>query len=464
MEGPMTQEGGVQPSPSIIQFCTNCGASVDDKSRFCSNCGVPTGQQPLAGPPLPAGQYYPPYYYQPQPRSSFETFKEFGRGIASIGLILLALDLILNVVIMFWGISIVLPIALDPTQGTSLFLIIPWTNPLLTIVDLTGVAFGAYYVVLIIVIATSFAWLIWKSRAAFKDEISFRQLKSGHSPLYIMGTLFFAVLAFDTVYAIFLSLIGVQVISPNFPSMELWQLLQGLAAASVWEELIVRVLYIGVPLLVIDLITKKMKDPKRYLLGGNFKLGAKEIALLCISSGLFAYGHIVSWDAWKIIPAGIAGLAFGYLFLRVGLYASIVLHFSFDYLSMPLDLTSSTLVVVTFGLIILFWELLGGVYLAVNVRRMILFLAGADKKPKPQAVAYPPMQRQVFTPPGYQGQPPGPQPPSQPQTTTPFGTAPRSPYSRNQPGQGFFSCMYCGWTEARYRDGQLECARCGKRN
>jgi hypothetical protein len=412
---------------------------------------------------MPATPFYPPYPFPPRPRSSFETFKEFGRGIASIGLILLALDLVLNIVIMIWGISVVLPIALDPTQGTSLFLIIPWTDPLLTIVDLTGAAFGAYYVVLIVAIATSFVWLIWKSRVAFKDEISFRPLKSGHSPLYIMGTLFFAVLAFDTVYAIFLSLIGVQIVTPDFPSMELWQLLQGLAAASVWEELIVRVLYIGVPLLAIDLITKKMKDPKRYLLGGNFKLGAKELALLWISSGLFAYGHIVAWDAWKIIPAWIAGLAFGYLFLRVGLYASIVLHFSFDYLSVPLDLTTSALVVITIGLMALFWELLGGVYLVVYVRRMILFLTGADKKPKPQTVAYPPIQ-QAYGPPGYQGQQPGTQPPGPPQGVTPFGAAPRSPYLKNQPGQGFFSCKYCGWTEARYRDGQLECARCGKRN
>ena len=90
----------------------------------------------------------------------------------------------------------------------------------------------------------------------------------------------------------------------------------------------------------------------------------------------------------------IAGLAFGYLFLRIGLYASIVLHFSFDYLSMPIDLSSSMLVVLTIGLIALFWEIIGGVYLAVYIRKIILFLIGADKKPKPQSVAtYPPVYR-----------------------------------------------------------------------
>jgi hypothetical protein len=411
--------------------------------------------------------YYPPQPYPPQPRSSTETLKEFGRGIVSIGLVLLVLILVLNVGIMIWGSSVVLPVALNPTQGTSLFLIIPWTDPLLTFASVTGIALGVYYVLLMVAITTSFVWLIWKSRISFQDEVSFRPLRNGHSPLYIMGTIFFAVLAFDTIYAILLSLAGIQVVTPDFPDMQLWQLLEGLAAASVWEELIVRVLYIGVPLLVIDLVTRKMRDPKRYLLGGGFKLGAKELTLLWISSGLFAYGHIVSWDAWKIIPAWIAGLAFGYLFLRLGLYASIVLHFSFDYLSVPLDLNTSVLVVLTIGLIALFWEVIGGVYLVVYFRRMVLFIIGADRKPKPQTanMGYPPVQQPAYGPPGYQGQPYAPMPPpGPPQTAAPGEPRPRQASFRSQPGQGFFSCKYCGWTEARFRDGQLECTRCGKRN
>ncbi len=462
----MTQEGGAPPTPSSVQFCTNCGASVDETYRFCSNCGAPTGPQAHAVPPVPGTPYYQPMPYPPQPRSSLETLKEFGRGIASIGLVVLVLVLITNVAIMIWGSSVVLPIALDPTQGTSLFLIIPWTDPLWTFVNVTGVAFGVYYVLLMVAITTSFVWLILKSRVSFKDEISFRPLRAGHSPLYIVGTIFFAVLAFDTVYAILLALAGVQVVTPDFPDMQLWQLLQGLAAASVWEELIVRVLYIGVPLLLIDFVTKKMKDPRRYLLGGGFKLGAKELILLWVSSGLFAYGHIVSWDAWKIIPAWIAGLAFGYLFLRLGLYASIVLHFSFDYLSVSLDLSSSVLVTLTIGLIALFWEIIGGVYLAVYLRRMVLFIIGADRKPKPQsAAAYPPVQQQAYSSTGYQGQPLGSVPPPwPPQTSAPSGGMPRQPYARGPLGSGFFSCKYCGWTEARFRDGQLECTRCGKRN
>jgi hypothetical protein len=459
----MTQEGVEQPSPLAIQFCSNCGSRAHENSSFCSSCGNPLWptQSLQPSPPPPGAFYYPPVQ-----KSTKEMLKEVGRGIASIGLLLLALLLIVNVAILIWGGSVVLPIASDPTQGSSLFLIIPWIDPLLIFADLTGAAFAIFYLVLIFAITGSFVWLIWKSRVAFKDEISFRPLRNGHSPLYVVGTIFFAVLAFDSLYAILLTLLGVQIITPDFPGYELWQLLQGLASASVWEELIVRVLYIGVPLFVIDLVSKKVTNPKHYLLGGGFKLGAKELALLWISSGLFAYGHIVSWDAWKIIPAWVAGLAFGYLFLRIGLYASIVLHFAFDYLSMPMDLTSSLLVTLTLGLMLLFWEVLGGVYLLVHIRRMILFLGGVDKKSKPQAATY----SNAPQPPYYDAsKPPSgpqfvPQLPGTGQVARPEGAGARAPFQRNQPGQGFFSCKYCGWTEARYRDNQLECSRCGKQN
>ncbi len=454
----------MQPTPSTIQFCTNCGSHIEEKDRFCSNCGMLLSSPPSMhiGPSLPGT-----LYRTQQPKSRFETLKEFGRGIASLGLIMLALLLTLNVAILMWGSSIVLPIALDPTQGASLFLIIPWTDPLLIFADLTGAAFAIYYILLVVAITASFIWLIWASRLAFRDEISFRPLRNGHSPLYVVGTIFFAILAFDSLYAILLELLGVQIVTPDFPSLELWQLLQGLASASVWEELIVRVLYIGVPLFAIDLLSKKVKDPKRYLLGGGFKLGAKELALLWISSGLFAYGHIVSWDAWKIIPAWVAGLAFGYLFLRIGLYASIVLHFAFDYLTVPLDLTSSMLVTLTLGLVLLFWEVLGGVYLLVYIRRMVLFIIGADKKTKPQAAAPSPYAQQPAyassseSPPRQQFEP---QPPGPSQVGRPEETRQRPPFAGGQPYHGFFSCKYCGWTEARYRDNQLECSRCGKRD
>ena len=460
----MTQEDGIQPTPSTVRFCTNCGSHIEEGDRFCSSCGAF-----LSALPSPRIEPYPPgmFYRPPQPKSGLETLKDVGRGITSIGLVLLAMLLALNVAILIWGSSVVLPIALDPAQGASLFLIIPWINPLLVIADLTGVWFAAYYILLIVAIAASFIWLIWGSRLAFKDEILFRPLRKGHSPLYVLGTIFFAVLAFDTVYAILLTLLGVQIITPDFPSLELWQLLQGLASASVWEELIVRVLYIGVPLFFIDLVGKKVTDPKRYFLGGGFKIGAKELALLGISSSLFAYAHIVAWDAWKIIPAWVAGLAFGYLFLRFGLYASIVLHFTFDYLTMSLNLSSSLLVTLTLGLILLFWEVLGSVYLLVYIRRMVFFLFGSNKKPKPQAaVPFPDPQRPPYInrPEGPYGQSLGPRTPVPSHFAGSTESRSRSSYLRGQPSQGFFSCKYCGGTEARYYDNQLICSRCGKAN
>ena len=66
------------------------------------------------------------------------------------------------------------------------------------------------------------------------------------------------------------------------------------------------------------------------------------------------------------LVAAVAGLAFGYLFLRYGLPSAILLHFVNDYLTMPTDLFSSptgALGIVTV-MLVLFWALIGSVFFA----------------------------------------------------------------------------------------------------
>lgn len=50
-------------------YCTNCGASIDDRMRFCSNCGSPVqhGRQP-ENPYQSPGQYSDWYAPQPAPQ------------------------------------------------------------------------------------------------------------------------------------------------------------------------------------------------------------------------------------------------------------------------------------------------------------------------------------------------------------------------------------------------------------
>jgi hypothetical protein len=439
----MSQEGTLSPTTPPSRQCPACGNVLNEEALFCPRCG-----HNVAGP-LRAPYYYP-YVQAP---STGQSLKDVARGIGAFAVLVLLVLLVVNVVILIWSIAVIAPIAANPTHGNTLFLIIPWTNPLLILFPVEGIWFLVYHVLLVVAITACFGWLILKSYRRFFEELSFRPPKKGHSPLYIMGTIFFAVLAFDFIWALLVETVGATPISPPFGTSELWQLLDGFASASVWEELVTRVLWIGVPLLIIDLVTNKMNKPWHYILGGSFNLGRKELVFLLFSSALFSWGHIVNWDAYKLPPTFIAGIAFGYLFLRVGLFASIMLHFSFDYLSIPADVWSSVVVLLLLGLVILVWEVVGGGYFISYLIKIykFIFQRGGPAPSTSDAAATPQPAPQTTIPYNYQ---PGPFPPIPP--TQPPGPPPQAGFN--------WRCPYCGYTDASYRDGSFYCLRCGRQS
>lgn len=454
----MSDERGAEAPSGSSRACPGCGKPLLETDRFCPFCG--RNVSGFAPPPMPPPnpyyqqhyqQYYPPSY---QSESTVESLKRLGRGITSISLLPLLVLLAVNVIILLWSPAVVLPETADPSHGNTLFILLPISNPIVDLVDLTGPSFAAYHLFLVASITACFAWMVYRSLKPYREELQFKMPKEGHSPFYTIGTIFFAVMAFNAGYVILLGLFGVQMNTPDFGGQELWQLLDGLASASVWEELVSRVLLIGVPLLIIDTLMNSRKRTRNYLLGGGFDLGGKELVLLFASSGIFALGHIVYWDAWKILPSWVAGIAFGFLFLRIGLYASIMLHFTIDYLTIPLDMTTSVLVSLALGLCLLLWEVLGSIYFLSYLSKMARFLTGADLRPKPEPKPVPhivPMGYGPYNP------PPGPGGPAYGQSY------PQRGYAPPPRGGGFFTCANCGNTEAVYRDGKLECTRCGNR-
>src|SRR5207244_13165229 len=75
----------------------------------------------------------------------------------------------------------------------------------------------------------------------------------------------------------------------------------------------------------------------RYLIGGAVHRDSSKATLvatwvfLIASSVIFGLAHAPGWGLWKVIPAMVAGLGFGYLFLRHGIAAAILAHFVNDY-------------------------------------------------------------------------------------------------------------------------------------
>ena len=68
-------------------------------------------------------------------------------------------------------------------------------------------------------------------------------------------------------------------------------------------------------------------NPLLYLIGGWKRLDFIGVVFLVFSSFAFGYVHYANgWGAWKIFQAGVAGVIFGYAYVKYGLHASIILH------------------------------------------------------------------------------------------------------------------------------------------
>lgn len=366
------------------------------------------------------------------------TLREIVGGIGTYTILSLLIITFLYLAILIWSLTQVIPSI--GSLHTYLYVITPW---IVNFAELGGPYFAAYYVFIVFAILASFVYMMWVSASRLVDELSLKPLRKGHSPLYVIGTLYFAALSFNLLYYVFIGLLGVDPTVPTTEEQELWKVLYVYARAGVWEEIVSRLLLIGVPLLVFHSITNKRDGWKKYVLGGGFGFGRAEIFFLLFSSAMFAAAHLFTWDIYKIPPTFIGGLAFGYLFLRFGLYASILIHFVWDYVSVPVLVFPGYTSTILIGLLIIAWVAIGAVYFVYYTSKIAGFILGRKVWPDsvPTEVARP--------------------------TASPRQSSVE--IARNAPGWGTsmgfqFVCRYCGHREARYKDGGFECTRCGRRS
>jgi len=259
----------------------------------------------------------------------------------------------------------------DANRSDSIFIITPEVTPLFRISGLTLVLFFGAMVAAILV---SYGLIAWRSRKDFPPELLEGE-SDRTSAIFAAGTLFIAILFFTQVFYLLADFGGAD---PNVPPFdeEMWQKVYMFTKASVWEEVISRVLLIGVPLLIIDFLFRKerMRAPANYLFGGKFKLEAVESLVILFSSIMFALAHLEGWDIWKTVPSGLAGLCFGFLFVRYGLYAAIFFHFAFDFLSIPVDFFDSIVLSLPLSLLILAWLACGAVFFVIYAKRLLVFV------------------------------------------------------------------------------------------
>ncbi len=232
-------------------------------------------------------------------------------------------------------------------HSTVLYVIIP-PGMLAGLQSLEGSAYQTYYVLIVIAIVSSFAYAIYTDRHRFprrlKKSINSADMKIPSDSVFfetsalLMATVSFSLISYYIIYAMHQN--------PTVPNMEktpLWENLYALARAGVWEEIITRIPFIGIPLLLTHYAMHRKKAPTwRYFLGGGFEMDGPALFFLFMSALFFGLAHAFGgWDMFKVLPAMVGGLAMGYLFLKWGIYASIILHFSNDYMSLPSEVFTS---------------------------------------------------------------------------------------------------------------------------
>lgn len=280
--------------------CPSCDIHREMGDRFCPDCGQELN-------PLPK--------------------KSVCRQILDIsGLIItavLACYILIESITAIYGI----PIVWDhlPTYTHHLFVVIP---KVVSFYSFSGPAVQVYYLLIMAGVLVCVYQLFKRSYRPTKEE-GLEGLK--RTPMYEMFTLFAALYFIEMTYIVILKMAGVDVSSPI--DEDQWELMFDLLNASIYEELVCRVLYLGLPMLIIALILRKKDDVwYRYLLGG-FGMNRAAIVLILFSALMFGFGHLGGWGWWKILPTFLFGLMSGYLYCKYGLYVTVCMHFLTDYLS-----------------------------------------------------------------------------------------------------------------------------------
>lgn len=355
----------------------------------------------------------------------------------------------------------------------------------------------------------------WNAVKAPLDAIGSRL--RARSAWIAVGQVWMAVTFFQVAVIFLLALLSIEPTTPiSVDSRNAWVLLFDLANAGVYEEIAFRLMLIGVPMALGSVVLRIWEVNRgaagtapgsagrhiagawRYLIGGAIHRDSpKEAhvaawAFLVASSAIFGLAHMPGWGWWKVVPSMVAGLGFGYLFLRHGLGAAILAHFVNDYaLALSLEGVGGVALEALVSLLFLGLAVAGAGFLAwyaIDAWRHLNGLIARFRPPARAPLAPPAPGPHASAPPSTYAYP-MPQPPAPPSAAPPGAMSPgwssgpavgpaASPIRESgriprdytptyvPPPYGFppvrFQCPSCGWVEARYDGGRFTCTRCGR--
>jgi len=252
----------------------------------------------------------------------------------------------------------------------EVFIMVPMPLP---INSSMGALFGVIWLIFILCFIAA-----WCSRGGFLKNVRNllkEPILSGKTNfLFLMPLIGSSLLYASVIIQQFQATQGVQTGNLTFPPQTSpYIILLNLAYAPINEELAFRITSIGVPLAIYLLIIYR-KDQKVSRISSRLKLilitmaspehakgmfGSKGVAergflrgisvlewvLIVTTSLAFGLAHYLlggGWEIGKVSTALLAGLVFGIMFVAYGAYASILLHWYFDYFFTIIGMADST--------------------------------------------------------------------------------------------------------------------------
>lgn len=358
--------------------CDRCEESREAGYAFCMHCGEPLDDCPDCDASREKGYDFCPTCGRRLTAPDLGRRSPY-RTVIAVGAAILAILLISEAVALVAGAPSVWSWAED--VAVSILVL----KPELYIAGyISGLALQVFWVIQVVVLLVCLIILFRQTLPALRAPRREILDRLEDTPLYWMAMVLCATLVLNVVCA--LPSMGSSLDVDN-PIGFVPDALYAYANAAVWEEVITRIAFIGVPMAIMAACHLR-KDFWRYLLGG-FGMSRLAIVLIFASALVFGFAHMSGWGLWKVLPTFISGIALGYLYVRFGIHVSIMMHFAIDYMAVLLDGAMLTIV----GMIMFAMLLIGIVCIMEIAKRLWTSRSALREMP----AVMPPDQESIFS-------------------------------------------------------------------
>lgn len=306
-------------------------------------------------------------------RSSMASVKAGAKALALVMIVFSVITYFISLAIgpmLYFSTSDGLTASAQPVHGffLGLFMLIDIRVPLGTSMGVLFIAIWMFFLLAMV--------LAWLDRDGFLRSVNGAMSKSislaKTNFLFIMPLVASALFSATIILSSFQEAQGVQTGSINFPTTNPYVILTSLSFAPLTEEFAFRItsigILVGVLLLVVyrhDPKTSGLKNKAKLVLLAMFspelakaKMGYRNIqangfpsgispvewTLILLTSAVFGLAHFLAgsgWEVGKVSTAFLAGFVFAIMYVSYGAYASVLLHWFFNYYFTVLGMAES---------------------------------------------------------------------------------------------------------------------------